>query len=52
MWEKLVSGFLLGKTRAKGGVEPAEFVQKRVDIAPRERKLGNGKRLVCRLTRR
>jgi hypothetical protein len=50
--EKLVPWFLTGKTRAKGGVEPPEFVHKRVEIAPRERKLGNGKRLPCRPTRR
>jgi hypothetical protein len=50
--EKLVPRFLPGKTRAKGGMEPTEFVHKRVNIAPGERKLGNGKRLVCRPTRR
>ena len=50
--EKLVPRCLPGKTRAKGGVEPTEFVHKRVDIAPSERTLGNGKRLVCRPTHR
>jgi hypothetical protein len=50
--EKLVPRFLAGETCPKGGVEPAEFVHKRVDIAPGERKLGNGNHLVCRPTRR
>jgi hypothetical protein len=50
--EKLVPRFLAGKTRPKGGVESTEFVQERVNIASREGKLGNGKRLVCRPTSR
>jgi hypothetical protein len=50
--EKLVPRFLAGKTRPKGGMELTEFVQKSVDIAARECKLGHGKRLVCRPTRR
>jgi len=33
-------------------MEPTEFLHKRIDIAPGERILGNGKRLVCRPTRR
>jgi hypothetical protein len=49
---KSIPRFLPRKTRAKGGVEPTEFVQKRVEIAPGERKLRNGKRLVCRPTNR
>jgi hypothetical protein len=48
--EKLVPRFLADKTRPKGGVEPTEFIHKRVNIAACERKLGNGKRLVCRPT--
>src|SRR5262245_26932968 len=44
--------FLPSKTGPKSGVEPAEFVHERVDIALGERKLGNGKRLVCRPTSR
>src|SRR5262249_4292078 len=50
--EKLVPWFLPGKTRPKGRMEPTEFVHKSVDLAPSERKLGNGKRLVCRPTGR
>src|SRR5262249_54924592 len=50
--EKLVPWFLPGKTRPKGRMEPTEFVHKSVDFAPSERKLGNGKRLVCRPTGR
>ena len=50
--ETLVPRFLPGQTCAKGGVEPTECVHKRVDIAPRERTLGHGNRLVCRPTRR
>src|SRR5262249_11281767 len=48
--KKLVPRCLQGKTRAKGGVKPTEFVQKRVNSTPGECKLGNGKRPVCRPT--
>jgi hypothetical protein len=41
--EKLVPRFLPGKTGPKGRVEAAEFAYKRINIAARERKLGNGK---------
>jgi hypothetical protein len=50
--EKLLARFLAGKTVPKSRMELPERIHGSMDIAARERKLGHGKRLVYRPTRR
>jgi hypothetical protein len=50
--EKLLAWFLAGKTVPKSRMALPEFIHESIDIATRERELGNGKWLVCRPTRR